>query len=46
MKIPTEAEEGKIIDAKETANYIIVTLKGKYGVKLEVIEKRKWGEKK
>jgi len=37
----TSDEEGKIIDAKETQNYIIVTIQGKYDVKVKVIPKAK-----
>ena len=37
----TDKREGKIIDAKETQNYIIVTIQGKYGVEVKVIPKAK-----
>jgi len=42
----TSDEEGKIIDAKETQNYIIVTIQGKYDVKVKVIPKAKKKETK
>jgi len=37
----TDKKEGKIIDAKETQNYIIVTIQGKYDVEVKVIPKAK-----
>jgi len=37
----TDRREGKIIDAKETQNYIIVTIQGKWGVEVKVIPKTK-----
>ena len=37
----TDRREGKIIDAKETQNYIIVTIQGKYDVEVKVIPKAK-----
>ena len=37
----TDRREGKIIDAKETQNYIIVTIQGKYDVEVKVIPKVK-----
>jgi len=37
----TDKKEGKIIDAKETQNYIIVTIQGKWGVEVKVIPKAK-----
>ena len=37
----TDKREGKIIDAKETQNYIIVTIQGKYDVEVKVIPKAK-----
>jgi len=37
----TDKREGKIIDAKETQNYIIVTIQGKWGVEVKVIPKSK-----
>jgi len=37
----TDRREGKIIDAKETQNYIIVTIQGKWGVEVKVIPKAK-----
>jgi len=37
----TDKREGKIIDAKETQNYIIVTIQGKWGVEVKVIPKAK-----
>ncbi|MCD6477620.1 MAG: hypothetical protein J7K87_01325 [Candidatus Aenigmarchaeota archaeon] len=37
----TGKREGKIIDAKETQNYIIVTIQGKYDVEVKVIPKTK-----
>jgi len=36
-----DKKEGKIIDAKETQNYIIVTIQGKYDVEVKVIPKAK-----
>ena len=33
--------QGKIIDAKETQNHIIVTIQGKWGVEVKVIPKAK-----
>jgi len=37
----TDKKEGKIIDAKETQNYIIITIQGKYDVEVKVIPKAK-----
>ena len=37
----TDKKEGKIIDAKETQNYIIITIQGKYDVDVKVIPKAK-----
>jgi len=37
----TDKREGKIIDAKETQNYIVVTIQGKWGVEVKVIPKMK-----
>ena len=39
--ILVDKREGKIIDAKETQNYIIVTIQGKYDVEVKVIPKAK-----
>ena len=37
----TSDGQGKIIDAKETQNHIIVTIQGKWGVEVKVIPKTK-----
>ncbi|RLF91842.1 hypothetical protein DRN52_08795 [Thermococci archaeon] len=42
----TDKREGKIIDAKETQNYIVVTIQGKWDVEVKVIPKAKKKETK
>jgi len=46
LPIKESKREGKIIDAKETQNYIIVTIQGKYDVEVKVIPKAKKKETK